>query len=149
MPPSAVESGLRMLARRPHARRELALKLARRGYGHEEVETALSRFSRLGYLDDESFAAALVRRRSPTRGSALVAAELARRGVGREVARGALEAMTEEQQVAAATLIALRALGSRKVTLAEALRTLGPRLARKGFSGAIVVRACRAAAHHA
>ncbi|MGH7777621.1 MAG: regulatory protein RecX [Candidatus Dormibacterales bacterium] len=144
-----MESGLRMLARRPHARRELALKLARRGYRPEEVETALSRFSRLGYLDDESFAAALVRRRSPTRGSALVAAELARRGVEREVARGALEGMTDEQQVAAATRIALRVLGSRRMPFAEALRTLGPRLARRGFSGVVVVSACRAAAHHA
>ncbi|MGH7904784.1 MAG: regulatory protein RecX, partial [Candidatus Dormibacteraceae bacterium] len=75
-----MEAGLLLLARRPHAQVELQRKLLRRGHDAEGVTAALTRLLELGYLDDASFAASLVRHRSPGRGRSAIAAELVRRG---------------------------------------------------------------------
>ncbi|MGB6641572.1 MAG: RecX family transcriptional regulator, partial [Thermoanaerobaculia bacterium] len=50
-----------LLARRPHFRRELAVKLASRKFSPEEVETTLARLAEQGYLDDLEHAFDLAR----------------------------------------------------------------------------------------
>lgn len=49
---SALESAFRMLARRDHTRRELAVKLRQKGFDGTAIERALTRCRELGYLDD-------------------------------------------------------------------------------------------------
>ena len=140
---AALEAGARMLAGRPHARQELARKLIRRGHDPEEVETAIARLAALGYLDDEAFARSLVERRAPSRGRLAVAAELAERGVDRDVAGAALAGLTDRAQLVAAARIARRVMAGRDSGLEEVLRIAGPRLGRRGFSSQVIVAACR------
>jgi SOS response regulatory protein OraA/RecX len=87
---------------------ELKRKLGRRGYSEEQTEAALTRLSQLRYLDDQSFANGLVRRRSAVRGPMALSAELAARGVERAQADAAIAAFEPAAQLAAATLLAER-----------------------------------------
>jgi regulatory protein len=66
---AALECAVRILARRDHARTELALKLHRRGFGRAAVEAVLARCRELGYLDDAKTAR-------------ILAAHMATRGYG-------------------------------------------------------------------
>lgn len=142
---SAYEAGVRLLARRAHSRAELQRKLARRGYGGDEVEGAMARLGGLGYLDDEAFAAGHVRRRAATKGPLALAAELAARGVNRAAADAALAALGREAQVAAATRLAERMCGRKPPAgYREMLDTIGAKLLRRGFSQTVAREACRA-----
>jgi len=141
----ALDAGLRLLAVRSHSRQELRRKLGRRGYPDEDVEVAVGRLAELGYLDDASFAAGHVRRRSVTLGPMALSAELAARGVDREVARQAVAGLSSAAQLAAAVRLVARQSG-RKGTISykELLDTAGARLLRRGFSSSIAREACRA-----
>lgn len=52
----ALQSAFRILARRDHTTRELALKLRRKGYDRQAVDAALERCRDLGCLDDARIA---------------------------------------------------------------------------------------------
>jgi regulatory protein len=107
---------------------ELGRKLRQRGCSGAEVEEVLERARARGYLDDEAFARALVAQRSTVRGPALIAAELAAKGVPRSLARAALESLGREEQVAAAGRLAARMGPSRAAA----------RLQRRGFAGNVI-----------
>jgi len=106
----------------------------------------VTRLSELGYLDDASFAAGHVRRRSTTRGPLALSAELSARGVDRRVADAAIAAAGFDRpaQVAAATALAGRLAGHhRPAGYRELLDTVGAKLLRRGFSIAVAQEACR------
>jgi regulatory protein len=132
-PPDAFATALRLLSGRPHGERELRHKLGRRGCPPEEVERALARARELGYLDDAAFATGLAARRARTRGPALIAAELAARGVQREVARSAVAGLPRQDLVAAA-----RRLADRSARSGADRRTAAARLLRRGFPADVV-----------
>lgn len=141
---SALDSGLRLLARRPHSRLELRQKLARRGYEPDEVEVALGRLAELGYVDDAAFARGLVRRRSGVRGPRALAGELSARGIDRAGIAEALEGVDPEAELAAATRLAERLYAERRLPgYKEVLDHVGSKLMRRGFSAAVVRAACR------
>jgi regulatory protein len=150
---SAYEAGVGLLARRAHSRAELRRKLARRGFSVEDVDATVARLSRLGYLDDASFAAGHVRRRSATLGPLALSAELSARGVDRAVAGAALDAFDRPAQVTAATRLAERlfaplakrlAAHGRPAGYRELLDSVGAKLLRRGFSMAVARAACEA-----
>jgi regulatory protein len=130
-PPDGYALALKLLAVRPHSTVEVSRKLRQRGCPAAEVEEALERARARGYLDDEAFARALVAQRSAVRGPALIAAELAAKGVPRSLARTALESLSRGEQVAAAERLAAR-LGSGDASRAAA------RLQRRGFSSNVI-----------
>jgi regulatory protein len=136
---------LRLLARRAHSRAELRQKLARRGYEEVEVGSAMARLAEMGYLDDASFAQGLVRRRSATRGSLAVAAELTAKGIDRQGTAVALAELDADSQLASATLLAerMRPRGA-EIGYREMLDLVGAKLFRRGFPAGIVRAACRA-----
>ena len=144
---------MRLLGRRAHSRVELRRKLTRRGFDPEEVENALRRLSEQGYVDDASFAAGHVRRRSANLGPMALSAELSARGVDRVVAGAALDGFDRPAQVAAATRLAERlavhAPGGRRAHLSgsagyrELLNSVGAKLLRRGFSISVAQEACR------
>lgn len=143
---SALDSGLRLLGRRAHARVELRQKLRRRGHAAEDVEAALVRLTELGYLDDRSFAEGHVRRRRTGLGPLALSKELASRGVERSVAETALAGFDTEAQLASATQLAERLYGRRPSPgYREMLNTVGAKLLRRGFSPAVARAACQAA----
>jgi regulatory protein len=141
-PEAAFEVGIRLLGLRAHSRRELAVKLARRGFTEAAAEPALERLAGLGYLDDAAYARALVRRRASGRGRALIAAELAAKGVSREVTGAALEDLDRATQLDAATRLGRRLAGSLEFDSAAAAR-LVRRLLRRGFPASVAVQAVR------
>ena len=143
---SALAVGLGLLSRRAHSHQELKRKLSRRGYSDEQTEAALTRLSELRYLDDQSFAVGLVRRRGAVRGPMALSAELAARGVDRVHVDAALAGFDAEAQLAAATRLAER-LYARKPQAGyrDMLNEVGSKLMRRGFSANVVRAACRAA----
>lgn len=54
---------MRLLSRREHGARELAEKLARKGYGQLEIDEVLAECQRLGLQDDERFTESVCRAR--------------------------------------------------------------------------------------
>ncbi|MGM0517328.1 MAG: regulatory protein RecX [Pseudomonadota bacterium] len=81
------------LARREHARQELARKLADRGFDSEEIEVVLDRLVEEGWQSDRRYAESMIRVRSARRyGPGRIAAELAERGVDEAVVSQAFEA---------------------------------------------------------
>ena len=144
---TALDDGLRLLARRAHSRDELRLKLLRRRHSPEEIAGAIERLVGMGYLDDQAFAESLVRRRRKSRGSRAVAAELASKGVDRETAEGALAGSGPEAEVDGATSLARR-LSARLAWASERelMEALWPRLSRAGFSPGAIGAACRTVA---
>ncbi len=92
-PAGARDAALRLLARREHTRRELAQKLARRGFAPDEVEPALEALADEGLLDETRFAEVFVRSRVERgQGPVRIAQELRQRGVPDEVIDPALAA---------------------------------------------------------
>jgi regulatory protein len=130
--PDSREVAFRLLAQRPHTEAELRRKLARRGCEPDEVDRALARLRDLGYLDEAAFASALVARRSRTRGPALIAAELAAKGVSREVANNAVAELHREELLAAARRLVARGGDERR---------LAARLQRRGFPTEVIRQA--------
>jgi regulatory protein len=101
---------LRALGRRLHSRRELELKLARKGHRGPHVSLVLDRFTEVGLINDESFARAYVASRQSRRprGARALSMELAARGVARETIKQVLDSDLEDPLEAA-----LRALKPR------------------------------------
>ncbi len=126
----AFDRALLILAGRPHSAAELGRKLRSKGHGAEEVEATLGRLGELGYVDDRAFAESLVGWRSGTRGRRAMAAELAARGVSRQVALEVLDGLDPQSELGAARKVAAR--GG-----ADAVRAAA-RLRRRGFSEATI-----------
>jgi len=139
MPPSCYEKAVQLLALRPHFRRELEGKLARRGYPPEEVEAALDRLGRQGYLNEAETARAFVAGRQSRggEGRSRLKAELAKRGAAGEAIESALADLTPDDDLAAAREAAAKwARGGR-----SDLQALARHLQRKGFSPRAIVAA--------
>ena len=139
-----VPAAIGLLARRAHSRSELRIKLRRRGYAVEAVDTAIARLVELGYLDDRSFAQGLVRRRGAVRGPLALSAELAAKGVDRAQADAAVAEFDPQAQLLSATRLAERLHARRPVTsYHEMLDGVGSKLLRRGFPAIVVRAACR------
>jgi regulatory protein len=136
--PDCEQKALELVARRPHFRAELARKLADRGYPPPEVEAALERLAKLGYLSDGELAASEAERLRERKGlgRAGVARELGRRGAGAESVDAALEPEPAERELETARSAAARwSRGGRGGAAA-----LGRHLRRKGFAGNVIFR---------
>lgn len=142
---SAYDAGIRLLATRPYGGVELGRRLLRRGYGDDEVRSALDTFGELGYVDDATFADLYVTHRAGRRGPRALAAELAAKGVDREIVQAAVGRFDGEAQVGMAARLVRRHIGSNlPPTYKQLLATEGARLLRRGYSRSIASAACRA-----
>ena len=127
-----------------HSEAELSRKLSRRGYETGEIAEVIAACVKAGYLDDAKFAAALVGRRSASRGAAAMAAELRTKGIGRELVAGALAPIDREAEIAAATgLFARYSRPGVETGERELLETIGAKLQRRGYGPQVVREACR------
>ena len=132
---AALAKAADLLARRDHFRAELARKLTQRGFPDEVVGVAIDRLAELGYLDDAAaarrWAAVAVERKGF--GPRRLLAELTRRGVAEEDARGAAAGAFPEGEPAAARRAAARC--RRPDDRAAVAR----HLERKGFSSGVII----------
>ncbi|MBX3173017.1 MAG: regulatory protein RecX [Gemmatimonadaceae bacterium] len=138
------------LARRARSRVELSRWLKQREFSAVEIEPTLDKLEALGLLNDREYAHGFARSRLAVgrgQGPRRVAAELARRGVARELVDEVLAELRDEGLADEATSIA--AVAQRKWrTLAElepqvARRRLIGFLSRRGFSTSAIAAELR------
>ena len=135
-----------MLERQPRTRAELARGMARRGVPEDAATAVLERFTEVGLIDDEAFASAWVDSRHAGRalGRRALSAELRRRGVENDTIKIAVETVTDEDEEAAARVLAERKLATMSTLPRQTqTRRLVSMLARKGFSQGLAMRVIR------
>jgi regulatory protein len=137
---------LRLLDDRPRTRAELAAALRRRGVPDEAAEAVLDRFTEVGLIDDDGFAAAWVDSRHAGRGLGrrALSAELRRKGVAAETVATAVERLDRDDETTMARALVqrrLRSLGG--VTPEARLRRLLGLLARKGYPPGLAAQVVR------
>jgi regulatory protein len=137
MPLSCYDKAVQLLGLRPHFRRELEGKLARRGYPSDEVVAALDRLGRQGYLNEAETARAFVAGRQSRggEGRSRLEAELVKRGATSEAIDSALADLSPEDDLAAAREVAAKWSRGGK----SDLQALARHLQRKGFSPRAIV----------
>ena len=102
------ERALKLLARRPHFRSELATKLGARGFPPDEVEAVCDRLTELGLLDDAATARHWVAgRRRRGDGPLKIRSGLKRRAVAEEIV-DQVAGLDFEEEVAGAREVAER-----------------------------------------
>ncbi len=133
---------MRLLARREHARAELARKLAAHAESAEELEALLDDLSERRLLSDERYVEMRLNARSARYGNARLAQELRSSGVGAELVDAALTAVDDE--LSRARQVWQRKYGdsAEATDPAERARQAGF-LMRRGFSGETIRRVLR------
>ncbi|HUV07525.1 MAG TPA: regulatory protein RecX [Spirochaetia bacterium] len=138
----AQSKALSFLARAPHSREGLRLKLLKRRFPTESIDFALKRMEEMEYLDDRKFAEDWLasRMKHHPEGKGALLAGLLKRGVPREVAVGIVDRRLsrEEERICAEEYInrtpTLRSLDRRKVAR---------KLVSRGFSTEIIYEILR------
>jgi regulatory protein len=143
----AQETAYRLLAVRLRSRHELTDRLRRRGISAVVVAAVTADLERQGLLDDDRFAGAWVRTRLALRpsGPVRLRAELAQKGVAREVITRALgeTLSSQEEGTLAEDLARTRLRRYRRLPPEVAYRRLAGVLARRGFSTGVIARVLR------
>ncbi|MDR0578602.1 MAG: recombination regulator RecX [Candidatus Accumulibacter sp.] len=140
--PTLRERALRMLARREHARAELARKLAAHAGSAEEIDAVLDDLASRRLLSDERYVETRLRARGARFGNARLARELRAAGVDGALADGALAGAGDE--TARALEVWRRKYGSAGVPADAAGRARQANfLARRGFSSETICRVLR------
>lgn len=126
------EKALELLSRKPQSRRELERKLAQWEAGEEETAALCDRMEELGYLNDASYAAQVVRHYSAKGfGERKLRSELYRRGVPRDLWDEALE-QAEDPAETIDAFVAKKLAG--KAPDRKELKKVSDALARRGYS---------------
>jgi regulatory protein len=137
---------LRLLNSQPRTRSELAVALAKGEVPQDAAEAVLARFTDVGLIDDEAFAAAWVDSRHIGRGLSrrALAGELRRRGVAAETVDEAVERVDPAAEEATARALVRRRLGSTSgLDPAVRARRLIGQLARRGYSAQLSYKLVR------
>jgi regulatory protein len=140
------ERALGLLAVRQRSRRELERRLVQAGFGRDEVTSELDRLERVGLIDDEAFARAVVDARTRGAGESrrAIAGRLAAAGVDRETATQVLLAAGDEQERADA-LARARVAKLRGLEPPVVFRRVYGALGRKGYPPDVALTAARRA----
>ena len=97
---STKAQAVNMIASRPLSKKELQKRLLRKGSDEEDAQAAVEWLEDLGAVNDESYAAALVRHYSVRGyGSMRIREEMHRRGVPRELWDAAMEERSDSSEV--------------------------------------------------
>jgi regulatory protein len=135
------ERALRILGARMLSRKELTDRLEEKGESPEEAEKAADWLVKLGFLDDEAYAAGLVRHYAAKGyGPMRIRQELFRRGVPEELRRAAMDEMPDSGETLE-QLVAREMGRAGGAPDAARLRKLSAALARRGFPGGEIRRA--------
>jgi regulatory protein len=139
---------LRQLAMAPRSRQQLRDKLRQRDCPDDVAEAVLDRMTEVGLVDDEAYAAMLVRSQQAGRGLAAraLARELRTKGIDDDTAQATLaEIDPEDERERARALVAkkLRAMHGLEATVQT--RRLAGMLARKGYPSSVAFSVIREA----
>lgn len=141
----AREIALRQLTVRARSRDELARALKRKGTPDEVSKVVLDRLEEVGLVDDATFArdwlAAGDRRR---RSRSALLAELAEKGVAREIVDEAVaELDSDRDYLVARSFAEAKLAGLARVEPSARYRRLAGALARRGFAAGVVAQVTR------
>ena len=137
---------LRQLAAAPRSRGQLSEAMAKRLVPEHVADRVLDRFTEVGLVDDDEYAAMLVRTRHGERGLSrrAIAVELRRKGIDDETAAAALGQVDDEDEEAAARSLVRRKLrASASLDPEVARRRIYGALGRKGYAPGLVARVLR------
>jgi len=136
------ERALRFLARREHARTELARKLAPQAESTEELDALLDELSARHLLSDARYVEMRLHARGARFGDARLAQELRQQGVSDELVTAALAA--GEDELARARQVWQKKFGAEPPELDAACRARQTRfMLGRGFSGETIRRVLR------
>lgn len=139
------ERALRLLARREHARGELARKLSPHAASPDEIEDLLNDLAARGLLSEERYVEARLHARAARFGNARLASELRMQGVASALVDAALDACDDE--AARAQGVWQRKFGDKGGRAAAADPVVRSRQIRfllsRGFSGETIRRVMR------
>ncbi|MDY2656721.1 MAG: RecX family transcriptional regulator [Candidatus Limiplasma sp.] len=134
--PQALGGAVRLLAARARSTGEIRQKLEAYGYMDDTVDMVLYKLEKEGLVDDEAFACewAVARARHQI-GRVRILRELAQKGVNREIAERAVEALDEEEGDAAAVALAQKLLRryADEADAKKAMAKLMAAMARRGY----------------
>ncbi|MCC2033849.1 regulatory protein RecX [Microbacterium allomyrinae] len=138
---------LKKLRARSLSVREARAVIGGRGLDAETIEDVLERFLDRGYLDDAALAEQLVHIGIDRKGQGrqVIAQALAKRGVPRDVADLALEALPDDDAERALDFARTKARALSRLDHDTALRRLTGQLARRGYPGSVSLSAARQA----
>lgn len=141
------ERALGLLAVRQRSRRELERRLLHAGFEADEVGDELERLERVGLIDDEAFARALVEHAVVRRKEArrVIAGRLAAAGVAGDAAASVLDDVAIDEESQADALAAERAPRLAGLPAEKAFRRLAGLLMRRGYPPEVARRAARRA----
>ncbi len=132
--------------------RSLSVHEARRALAQHDIDSAaveriIEDFLHLGYLDDGALAEQLVHIGLDRKGQGrqVIAQSLSARGIGRDVADAALQALPDDEADRALEFARSRAGRLGDVDDTTALRRLLGQLARRGYGGSAATQAARTA----
>lgn len=127
------QKALDLLAMREHSRKELELKLYRKEFPKEIIDTELGRLAHEGLLSDRRFAEQFIasRQRKNPEGSILLTQRLLQRGVDRALAEDAVHAWFSDDTSASE---AIRSAAGKLFRKGKDLLYIREQLRRKGFS---------------
>jgi regulatory protein len=130
----------RLLANRPHSEKELGLKLARRSFSSEDMESVLGELKVRGMIDDAQFASFWTENREAfkPRSQRLTAIELKQKGVSEEVIRQTVSQIDDAESAYRAAQKKVLRLGVGDYNIFR--RKLGDYLIRRGFSYEVIDR---------
>jgi len=137
---------LKLLTMSPKTRAQLAQALAAKGIPPEAAELVLDRYTEVGLIDDDAFAQAWVSTRQTGRGLAtrVLAQELQRKGIDKDVAGRALATLDPaDEEQSARELVKRRLRSMRGLEPHVATRRLLGMLARKGYPSDVAFRVIR------
>ena len=141
--PGALDVALRALTARARSEKEIVEKLRQRGFDEHEIAKAMAKLTEYALVDDGAFAGQWARHRAGRGlGPWRIARELREKGVDREAADVALEALSEDTLLASATELAAKHLRRGDD---NAKRRAMDALVRRGFSFAMARTAIDAA----
>ena len=141
--PKALHTAYRILARRDHSIAELDGKLRQRGFEEKVIAKVLAECRRLNYLDDDRFAAGLIRHlKRKGCGSLRLRNEFHRRGLlGSESEQLLGEAFGAGEELQIACAVAEKKLQSIEFPEPQKCREKIYRfLSSRGFSGAVIAQ---------
>ncbi|MGH3470447.1 MAG: regulatory protein RecX [Nocardioidaceae bacterium] len=139
---------LTKLTARPRSRHELGDALAARGVPDDVATRVLDRFEQVGLIDDAAFAEGWVRSRQVGRGLSrrVLAQELRRKGVDRDVVSHSVAAISADDERQAAHEVVVKKLPSlRRLDDDVRFRRLLAMLARRGYPPGRAVEVIRSA----
>ncbi|WP_243227208.1 regulatory protein RecX [Microbacterium sp. CIAB417] len=144
---AASDALLRKLRSRSLSEREARTFLTQRDLSRDAVEEIVADFLRLSYLDDAALAEQLVHVGVSRKGEGRVAIAqaMARRGVPRDVADAALDALGDDDAERALEFARRKAMSIGGRDDDAALRRLVGQLARRGYPSSVAMTAARQA----